>query len=182
MFANPKVTPERMLAPHQQRTVVRMQGQRRIFAGQETGEVNDTSHPATQGLGLIGADQDGPVGRIMHSTLAMTAAGVPLGLLTQEIWAREAANPVDAAATRRRPRRRQPIAANESGNWVRAVQATARVCRAGMAVGQGGIGKRTAMKWRRRGRISGRSWGCGPHTIGRGESRDGCVRRWGSGR
>jgi hypothetical protein len=134
LFENPKVEPARILAPHQQRTCARMLGQTRIFALQDTCYLNYTSHPATQGLGLIGADQDGQVGLLMHSTLAMTAEGVPLGLLTQTIWARPEAD-VDAdAAARRVQRRQRPVAAKESGKWLKAVRETQALGPAGVEV------------------------------------------------
>ena len=134
LFENPKVEPARILAPHQQRTCARMLGQTRILALQDTCYVNYTSHPATQGLGLIGADQDGQVGLIMHSTLAMTAEGLPLGLLTQTIWARPEADPEDDAAARRGQRRQRPVEAKESGKWLKAVRETQAVCPAGLEV------------------------------------------------
>jgi hypothetical protein len=127
LFENPKVVPAAILAPHQRHTCARMVGHARVFAVQDTCYLNYTAHPATQGLGLIGAEADGQVGLIMHSTLALTAQGVPLGLLTQAIWAREATLAGDAA-TRRAHRRQQPMAAKESGKWLTAVQETMRLC------------------------------------------------------
>ena len=64
----------------------------------------------------------------MHSTLALTGDGVPLGLLTLDMWARE---PVDSsldAATRRALRRQQPIEDKESMKWLTAVRQTQRLC------------------------------------------------------
>lgn len=101
LFENGKVKAERILAPHQQRTCARMAGHAQVFAVQDTCYLNYSHHPATQGLGLIGSEEDGQVGLIMYSTLAMTPQGVPLGLLTQDIWARKEADPeLDAAARR----------------------------------------------------------------------------------
>jgi Transposase DNA-binding len=122
LFENPKVEPARMLVPHQQRTCARMAGQARVFAVQDTCYVTYTRHPATQWVGLIGSEEDGQVGLIRHSTLVMTSQGVPLGLLTQEIWAREAVDPKLDAAARRAQRRQNPIEAKESYKWLNAVQ------------------------------------------------------------
>ena len=48
------------------------------------------THPKTKGLGPIGKSNGaGERGLIMHNALAFTAAGVPLGLLSQNVWARQ---------------------------------------------------------------------------------------------
>jgi hypothetical protein len=134
LFENPQVEPERILAPHQQRTCARMAGHARVFAVQDPCYLNYTQHPATQGLGLIGAEEDGQVGLIMHSTLAMTPQGVPLGLLTQDIWAREEADPELDAAARRAQRRQSSIETKESWKWLKAVQEIVALCPDGVDV------------------------------------------------
>jgi hypothetical protein len=91
LFENEKVNGERILAPHQQRTYARMACHSLILAVQDTTYFNYSHHPATQGLGLIGSVEDGQVGLIMPTTLALTPQGVPLGVLTQETWARHQA-------------------------------------------------------------------------------------------
>ena len=46
-------------------------------------------HPKTKGIGPIGnSNSEYERGLVMHNALAFTAAGVPLGLLSQNIWAR----------------------------------------------------------------------------------------------
>lgn len=122
LFENSKVIPAQLLAPHQQRTCERMAGRALVFGVQDTCYLNYTSHPSTEGLGWIGAETDGQVGVIMHSTLALTPQGVPLGLLTQTIWARAAADPQLDTAARRTQRRQAPITAKESFKWLKALQ------------------------------------------------------------
>ena len=122
LFENPNVIPARLLAPHQQQTCARMAGRPLVFGVQDTCYLNYTQHPSTEGLGLIGAEVDGQMGLIMHSTLALTPQGVPLGLLTQDIWAREAVDPTLDTAARRTQRRHQPITAKESFKWLKALQ------------------------------------------------------------
>jgi hypothetical protein len=114
-FANPKATPAELLAPHQERTLERMQAHNLVLLAQDTTFLNYTHHPATAGLGPIGGGQRGLV---MHSTLAFTPHGLPLGVLAQHIWAR----PEAAAATPKRTRR--PIAEKESRKWLDALQET----------------------------------------------------------
>jgi hypothetical protein len=134
LFDNPQVRPERILAPHQQRTGERMRQHALVLAVQDTTYLNYTTHPATQELGLIGSIEDGQVGLLMHSTLAVSPEGVPLGLLSQTIWAREAPDPKLDTAARGRQRRQSPIEAKESFKWLRAIRETVSVCPEGVEV------------------------------------------------
>lgn len=121
LFENPKVKPAALLAPHQRHTAERMARYPLIVGIQDTCYLNYTSHSSTQGLGFIGAEADEQLGLIMHSTMAVTPDGLPVGVFTQQIWAREAADPERDAEARRRLRRRTPIAAKESGKWLTAL-------------------------------------------------------------
>jgi hypothetical protein len=114
-FANPKALPAELLAPHQERTLQRLQAHKLVLLAQDTTFLNYTHHPATSGLGPIGGGQRGLV---MHSTLALTPHGLPLGVLAQQIWAR----PDPATATPKRPRR--PIREKESRKWLDALDET----------------------------------------------------------
>lgn len=132
LFENEKVNGERILAPHQQRTCARMACHALVLAVQDTTYFNYSHHPVTQGLGLIGSVEDGQVGLIMHTTLALTPQGVPLGVLTQETWARE--EPEFDPAEQRKQRRQSPIEAKESYKWVKAIRQTVALCPAGVEV------------------------------------------------
>ena len=66
----------------------RMRQHSLILAVQDTTFFNYTHHPQTAGLGEIGNKQQKQRGFGMHSTLAVTPAGVPLGLLTQSFFTR----------------------------------------------------------------------------------------------
>jgi hypothetical protein len=114
-FANPKAQPADILLPHQQRTLERMAAYPLILAVQDTSFLNYTHHPATGGLGPIGGHQRGLV---MHSTLAFTPQGLPLGILEQQLWVR----PDQTPSTRRAKRR--PIAEKESYKWLAALRET----------------------------------------------------------
>jgi Transposase DNA-binding/Transposase Tn5 dimerisation domain len=108
-FANPQALPAEILLPHQQRTLERMAAHPLVLAIQDTTFLNYTHHPATSGLGPIGGGQRG---LLMHSTLAVTPQGLPLGLLDQQIWARPEP---DKPAKRAKQR---PIADKESHKWL----------------------------------------------------------------
>jgi hypothetical protein len=131
-FENPKVSAEQLLAPHQQQTCERMRGHAVILGVQDSCYLNYTAHPSTSGLGLIGAEQDGQMGLLMHSTMAMTDEGVPLGLLTEQIWARPPVDPALDAAARRTLRRERPIAEKESQKWLTAVRQAQALCPVGV--------------------------------------------------
>jgi len=118
-FANPRALTAAIVLPHQQRTLERMAAHAPlILAIQDTTFLNFTQHPATSGLGSIGGGQRGLV---MHSTLAFTPQGLPLGLLDQQIWAR----PEPEHAAKRTKQR--PVADKESHTWLSALRERARM-------------------------------------------------------
>ena len=49
--------------------------------------LNDSAHPATEGLGRLNTRADASIGLWIHDTLALTPEGVPLGLLDVQLWA-----------------------------------------------------------------------------------------------
>ena len=74
--------PEIFLSPHSKRTLERMQGHAVVLAIQDTMFLNFTQHSNTDGLGEIGRKSQNQRGFGMHSTLVVSSAGQPLGLLT----------------------------------------------------------------------------------------------------
>jgi hypothetical protein len=84
-----------------------------VLAIQDTTFLNYTHHPATSGLGPIGGGQRGLV---MHSTLALTPQGLPLGVLDLSVWAR----PEPERGAKRTQQR--PIAEKESHKWLSALR------------------------------------------------------------
>lgn len=119
-FDNDKVTAERILSPHKQRTVERMSKHSLVLAVQDTSFLNYTHHPKTQGTGPIGTKKQKQSGFVMHSTLALTAEGLPLGIVTESIWPR----PVDQPSKTSTECSQQPIEEKESYKWVQAFQET----------------------------------------------------------
>ena len=119
-FDNKKVTPEGILAPHQQRTVARMSQHPLVLAVQDTTFFNYTHHPHSEGLGEIGNKKQKQRGFGMHSTLALTPTGLPLGLLTQAFFTR----PVDEPSHQPNELQKLPIEEKESYRWVQAFEQT----------------------------------------------------------
>jgi hypothetical protein len=117
-FDNPKVTPDQILAPHYHRTVKRMKSYPLVLAVQDTSFLNYTHHPQTEGLGEIGTKAQNQRGFGMHSTLAVTPEGLPLGLLTQQFFER----PIGAASRTASENQKLPIEEKESYRWIEAFE------------------------------------------------------------
>ena len=98
-FDNPKVTPAKLLAPHQASTWERCASEEIVLIAQDTTYLNFTRHAATTGQGPIGSGPE--QGFLLHSALALTTGGVPLGLVAHIAWARD-------PATRGQRARRKP--------------------------------------------------------------------------
>jgi len=115
-FDNPKVSPSEILAPHYHRTVKRMKSHPLVLAVQDTTFLNYTHHPQTEGLGEIGTKQQQQRGFGMHSTLAVTPQGLPLGFLTQQFFER----PIGEASHTASEVQKLPIEEKESYRWIEA--------------------------------------------------------------
>jgi len=90
---NPRETvrPEAMLSTHRGRTIGRMMGQAWVLVVQDTTDLNFSSRPHTKGLGLIGTNQTGAksLGLKLHTSLALSEEGLPLGVLKSVAYAPE---------------------------------------------------------------------------------------------
>lgn len=117
LFANKKTTAEKILKPHQEGTKVRMTGQTQVLAVQDTSYIDYSHHPSKKGMGPIGTEQQKLRGLVMHSSLAITTSGLPLGILSQQIWAR----PEEAKSMTASEQRKVPIAEKESYKWLKAL-------------------------------------------------------------
>lgn len=125
-----KVTPAGISASHHQRTVERMSQQPLVLAVQDTTFFNYTHHPHTEGLGEIGNKKQQQRGFGLHSTLAVTPAGVPLGTLTQQFFSRPIGEPAHTASELRQ----LPIEEKESYKWLAAFEQTLQLSPAGVEV------------------------------------------------
>ena len=110
-FDHPRVTPDRLLAPHAAATRRRMADQATVVVAQDTTEI-DLTRPERVVGGPLAAD--GRCGFFSHTLLAMTPDGVPLGLLDDRTWSRDPAT-VGQSKVRRK---RQPLAEKESVRWI----------------------------------------------------------------
>ncbi len=115
-FDNEEVTPEKMLQSHIEATQRRMASVKLVLAAQDTTYLDWTSHPDTEGLGpLVSASQQG---LLAHSTLAISEERVPLGVLAQEVWARDA-----ETFAQLKDHKQRPIEEKESNKWLKSLEA-----------------------------------------------------------
>ena len=110
-FQNPRINMQVVLGAHREAVIERMSAHPLVLVPQDTTTLNYTGHRDTAGLGPIGSKvEGGPVGLVLHNSHAFTPAGVPLGVVSAECWARDPAE----HQTRREP------AVRESGKWLAA--------------------------------------------------------------
>jgi hypothetical protein len=114
LFANKKTTAAKILAPHQERVKERMASYAWCLAIQDTSLLDYSHHPSKEGMGPIGTTQQTLQGMVMHSVLATTLDGLPLGLLSQQIWSRDE----QAKQMTVTERRKLPIEEKESNKWL----------------------------------------------------------------
>lgn len=119
LFANPKAAEDKIFAAHRKCTVQRLHGQPVVLAIQDTSYLNYSHHPRTRGLGPIGDSRSDAQGLIMHSTLAVTPEGLPLGLLTQKLWVR-----TSYSQQSEHERKNTAIEHKESYRWLEALRET----------------------------------------------------------
>jgi hypothetical protein len=116
LFSNEKTSSDGLLYGHVEKTVERCGGHNVLLVPQDTTFLNYTSHVAKEGLGPIqGINQKGLQA---HSALATTEAGVPLGILHLDMWARD---PKEKGVAARR--RKRPVEDKESHKWIEGKQA-----------------------------------------------------------
>jgi hypothetical protein len=137
LFENAAIDPAAILASHVEATWERVAGQPVVLAVQDTTELDFSGHPATGGLGPI--RRPWQRGLLVHTTLAVTPAGLPLGLLAQEVWARP---PLPAAKRGTPPKR--PGTLRESQKWRTSLAAVATGCTAAAATTLVSVGDREA--------------------------------------
>ena len=109
--ARETLNPEAMLATHRQRTIERMMSHDTVLVVQDTTDLNFVTHHHTSGLGTIGKNQTGTKSRglQLHSSLALTVEGLPLGVVKSTCYA-----PEDFSKSSRH----RPIEEKESFRWI----------------------------------------------------------------
>lgn len=111
-----KTCAEDLLRGHVRATSRRCQQEKFVLVASDTTVANFSTHKACEGLGLIG-DKKSQRGFLIHSALALTPEGVPLGVLHQNAWVRDPETFGTA-----KERRERPFEEKESYKWQEAVQ------------------------------------------------------------
>jgi len=118
-LANDAISAEAISAAMRDACVQRPQTDCVILAIQDTTCFDFSKHPATTGNGpLGGGDGSAGAGFFMHSTLAVSADGIPLGLLDQKLWTRD-----PAKLGLRHQRRTRRLEEKESFRWIESLRA-----------------------------------------------------------
>ncbi|TCK94573.1 IS4 family transposase [Paraburkholderia sp. BL9I2N2] len=114
-FDNAQIDTDGILAPHIAQTLDRMGQVPIVLAVQDTTEFNLTHLPATEGLGYGSGRYER--GFIMHSLLAVTPEGLPLGVLGMKTWARP-----ENGFGKKHQRATRPIEEKESIKWIEGIE------------------------------------------------------------
>ena len=126
-FDNDKVTFERVLAAHCERTRERVAAQPVVLLIQDTTEL-DFTRPEQQMEGAGFLDGSARRGAYLHPLVAFTPDGTPLGTCWARVWTRE--EPVDETTAEYKQRRKQrPLAEKESQRWIEGLQHAREVAR-----------------------------------------------------
>lgn len=123
-FDNEQVTAEGILLSHIEATYRRMAGLKLVLAVQDTTYLDWTKHPETEGLGPLGSAEH--QGLLAHSTLGFSEERVPLGVLQQQVWARD-----EESFAQLKDHKQRRIEEKESNKWLlslEAVEAARKAC------------------------------------------------------
>lgn len=115
---NPRVQAKDILVGHAEQCARRSMQYPVVLVAQDTTEIDLTGHPATKGTGYLGSPHSR--GLLLHTLLAISPTGVPLGVLRQFSWTR----PIEQLGKRHR-RRQTPLKEKESQRWLDGLMAAA---------------------------------------------------------
>jgi len=116
LLDNKKVTPDGILSGHKEATKTRMAEHKIVLLVQDTTDFNYTRSSSVKGMGEHTFSPNSK-GLLLHSTLAVTPGGVPLGLLTQKYWTR-----APEERGKKNKRKDLPIEEKESYRWLEAME------------------------------------------------------------
>lgn len=114
-FDSERVKPEDIRDAHRQSTIQRVKNYKTVLILQDTTNLDFTNHPHTKNIGYL--DNILQRGLKVHSTIAATTDGVPLGLIHQEILVRDPQN-----LGKRHQRHKRDTKDKESQRWLTALQ------------------------------------------------------------
>ena len=114
LLQHPQASLKQFLSGHAEATLGRAAREPVVLAIQDTTSLNYTTHLVTEGLGPIGSyGATKTLGMEVHSSLVVSASGLPLGLLEVQAWARDASLYGQSKDRDKRPRKDK-----ESQKWL----------------------------------------------------------------
>jgi len=129
-FDNENVSYKEILNSHVQATKDRAQECSTILAIQDTTYFNYTSHPQTTGLCPLtkfkGKHKESIItsGLVMHSTIAVSTDGLPLGILNQKIYSRPEVPAKKKMLRKKSHNKALPTEEKDSVRWLEALKET----------------------------------------------------------
>jgi hypothetical protein len=125
-FKNKNTKMEKLLSGHYKATIERVKKEKVVLSVQDSTSFNYSTHPMTDGLGPIGSKKEGgPIGVMMHDTMAFTTDGTPLGLIDVQCWSRDGEE-----FGKKYNRHNIPIEEKESNKWLVSYNKTAEAQKA----------------------------------------------------
>ena len=125
-FANENVTPEKIHAPHYAMTKQRIAEHPVCLLVQDTTELNLTRpHQQVEGAGPMSSNSQ--FGAFTHPLMAFEPDGIPLGLVWQKTWARDAIATDVPTENKSKKRKETPIEEKESIRWIEGLRAAREV-------------------------------------------------------
>jgi len=119
LLDHPELGMKEFLSAHVRTTTERAAAEKVVLAVQDTTSLNYTGlKNVCEGLGPVGTHEKGALGLIVHDTVVFTAAGLPLGVLDAQVWARE---------SEKKARVAREISEKESIKWLHSYQAASRL-------------------------------------------------------
>lgn len=82
-----------------------------VLLVQDSSDFDFSQHRGTEGMGRL--ENEHMSGFVVHSTLAVSSQGVPLGLVEQQVWVRD-----EESVGKRHQRHERPFEEKESYKWV----------------------------------------------------------------
>ena len=113
---NKAIQPEPILASHVAATTERCQGLPVVLGVQDTTYLDWTKHPGTSGLGPLATIHQ--QGLVLHSTVLFTPERVPLGILHEQVWARD-----PETFAKKEDQHKRSIEEKESQKWLTSLEA-----------------------------------------------------------
>ncbi|MCP6760169.1 MAG: IS4 family transposase [Fischerella sp. CENA71] len=115
-WANPRIKAEAIISSHAISTVERIKDHETILAIQDTTELDFSDHKSKRGMGPLSNPE--AKGLKVHTVLAASTEGVPLGVLHQKVWSRE------KTRSNASKQKRQAIENKESIRWLEGLDLT----------------------------------------------------------